>query len=116
MATAQTDEERTNGNGQKDEGEQRGRVEEEEDDEEQRSPEEELAHKIEEVRMTSTEERPGQIRLHNNKRMKTLISRTNKSFKTRHKGRKAFGHFHFFYGLQRGVKMHIVPLAIPVFV
>ena len=36
--------------------------------------------------------------------------------KTRHKGRKAFGHFHFFYGLQQGVKMHIVPLAIPVFV
>ena len=35
---------------------------------------------------------------------------------TRHKGRKAFGHFHFFYGLQQGVKMHIVPLAIPVFV
>ena len=52
MATAQTDEGRTNENGQKDEGEQRGRGEKEEDDEEQRSLEEELANKIEEVRKT----------------------------------------------------------------
>ena len=57
MATAQTDEGRTNENGQKDEGEHRGRGEKE-DDEEQRSLEEELANKIEEVRMKPTEERP----------------------------------------------------------
>ena len=57
MARAHVDEGYTNYNGQKDEGEQRGRGEEE-DDEEQHSPEEELANMIEEERMTPTEERP----------------------------------------------------------
>ena len=47
MATAHLDEERTNDNGQKDEGEQRGRE----------GDEDELANKIE-VRMTPSEERP----------------------------------------------------------
>ena len=77
MATARIDEERPNVNGQKDEGEQRGRGE---DDEEQCSLEEDLTNMIEEVSMTLTEERPRLICLCNNKRTKTLISRTNKYF------------------------------------